>query len=349
MAGAACLTAACARDQVGPPRYSLNQCHTLSLIDGASGEAVRGAEDFALDREGGRLFISAYDRRAVEKAARKRRDELPHGGVYAVQLEALFRLETDRLFVTSLAAPGEFVGGLRPHGIDFDADKNELIFVNRTYERDGRKWMMNPQLQRIGANGEVFVGAPSPAHCAANDVVAKGGGILSSFTHASCGFGAGVENVFSLKRSGVGAAEDTLFDKASFANGLVILPDGDLALAATREKAILRLQYGKDGYKEAARISLPGGPDNLTIAQDGGIVAAVHPSMMKLMFNRKFGAGRAPSRIVKADPDSGMVDVLFDDPDAELFSAATVAVDLGNRLVAGSVTDEGLLICQAKS
>ncbi|MEO1135151.1 MAG: hypothetical protein AAFW68_00910 [Pseudomonadota bacterium] len=338
---------ACSGEHIASAQYGLDQCRRVALLDQETGARIRGAEDLALDEERGRLFVSAYDRRAVENAARKRRNTLPQGGVYAVPLASLFDPQQEQISVASLASPDNFTGGLRPHGISFDDVNHELVFINRTYIRDGGKWVMVPQLQRIGANGEMFVGEPVAAHCAANDVAAIDGGVVTSFTHASCGFGAGVENIFRLKRSGVSGENGAVFDKAAFANGVAITPGGDIVMAATRERALLFLEKMGEGLHEALRIEIPGGPDNLSLATDGGVVAAAHPSMMKLMFNRKFGIGKAPSRIVKADPDTGAVEILFDDPRAELFSAATVAVETPGGLVAGSVTDEGLLVCQA--
>lgn len=339
------LAASCAREAIGAAAYGADDCRRVALIDMATGEAVRGAEDIALDAENGRLFISAYDRRAVEKAARKKSEALPQGGLYAVTLAGLFDPQTERLQVSSLADPKDFAGGLHPHGLSYDAANHELVFINRTYLRDGRKWKMTPHLQRVGANGEVYVGKPEAAHCAANDVASGGEGTITSFDHGSCGAGAGLENVFGLKRSGVARNGETLFDKARFANGLAHAPDGDLVVAATRENALIVL--GGEGFSESARIAVPGGPDNITIAYDGGIVAAAHPSLFSLMLNRKFGARAAPSRIVKADAATGAVEILFDDPSGRLFSAATVAVETEAGLVAGSVTDEGLLVCQA--
>jgi hypothetical protein len=332
---------------VGVAQYGLDQCRRVALIDAATGETIRGAEDLALDAENGRLFISAYDRRAVEKAARKKGDAPAHGGVYAAMLDDLFNSQADELRVNALAAPGDFAGGLRPHGISYDATNEELVFVNRSYARDGRKWKMTPHLRRIGANGEVFVGAPAPAPCAANDVEATDGAVLTSFDHGGCGAGAMLENVFSLKRSGVVSEEGVLFERAVFANGLARTAGGDVVMAATREKALLVLHETDDGFSVVKRIAVPGGPDNLTITADGGVIAAVHPSLMKLTANRKFGFGKSPSRIVKADPDTGAVDILFDDPKARVFSAATAAVETEAGLVAGSVTDEGLMVCRA--
>ena len=147
-----------------------------------------------------------------------------------------------------------------------------------------------------------------------------------------------------LRRSGLsdekGAA---LFDGASYANGLARLDDGSIAMAATRERALLVLE-GPGELKEGRRIALPGGPDNLTMSGDK-IVAAVHPSTMRLAAALKLGIGKAPSRVVKVDPANGFVDLLFDDPSGKTFAGATVAVERDGALILGSATDEGLLVC----
>ena len=344
--GLAALAGGCKREEVGKPKYTLDQCRRVALIDEVNGEIIRGAEDLALDAERGRLFVSAYDRRAVERAARQKQDALPQGGVYAVPIESLFDAKANELRVASLATPADFPGGLHPHGIDYDAANKELVFVNRTFERKGRKWRMVPRIQRIGANGEMFVGAATPAHCAANDLTATAAGLYASFDHASCGIGGSFENLFRLKRSGVSDETGPVFSRAAFANGLAQMRSGELVVAATRESAILFLKRDENGFSERARTKLPGRPDNLTIASDGDVVAALHHSIASLTSARKFGVGKSPSRIVKANGDTGAVALLFDDPKASLFSAATAAVEIDAGLVAGSVVDDGLLVCQ---
>ncbi len=92
-------------------------------------------------------------------------------------------------------------------------------------------------------------------------------------------------------------------------------------------------------------VSVPGGPDNLTWGPEGGIVAALHPSMVQIAAYRHGYAGAAPTRIVRVRPDRS-VEVLFDDPDGALLSGATVGLLAGGTLVAGSAIDAGLLVCR---
>ncbi|MGE0409340.1 MAG: hypothetical protein AB7P23_08775 [Amphiplicatus sp.] len=342
------LLAGCAKEvSLASPKYPLDQCRRVALID-ESGVSIRGAEDMGLDAAHDRLFVSAYDRRAAERAARRGAASIPQGGVYAVSLAAL--LDADDSLPVRAVVRSVIPGGLRPHGLSFDAAADELFVINRAYRRTGGHWRMTPRLLRIGAGGEALPGDNEKAPCAANDVLNDGGKLYFSFDHEYCDWRAALEDVFPARRSGV-ATEDgrTVYARAAFANGMTLLPDDDIALADTRARAILIMTADAGDLTLRIKIKTPGGPDNLTLAADGGVVAAVHPSLLKIALHRRLFVGGAPSRVIKANPQTGDVAVLFDDPTGALFSAATVAVEWKNALVIGSVTDEGILVCGGAS
>ncbi len=340
------LIGACDRTEVGTARYSHDQCRRLDLVDAATGDRLVGAEDFALDASSGRLYFSAYDRRSVEKAARRGDEKLPEGGVFEISLKEVFDTKL-QVEAVPLVAPGEIAGGLRPHGLSYDADNHELVFINRSYHRSKRGWKMEPHLQRIGANGEMFVAEKSSAPCAANNVLVTNHATYTSFDHSACDWRARFEDLLNLKRTGVVNEKGVrLYERAAFANGLARTKTGGVVLAATRNKELIFLEEEPGGLVETARIETPGSPDNLTISYDGAIVAAVHPSLLRLALNRKLGLGKAPSRIIKTDTDTGDLQTLFNDRSGKLFSAATVAVEMQEGLIAGSVTDAGILVCR---
>ena len=352
LAVSSCLVSACAlltacagEGQVVHP-YGVDDCRRVSIIDSETLSPIRGAEDFAIDHANDTLFVSAYDRRAAEKAAKKKRDVIPHGGVYAMELTALFNPSVERVRATSLVSSSSIDGGLRPHGISYDAARGELVVINRAYEREGRRWAMTPHALRIKLDSNAV--SYDAAHCAANDVTSDTDALYVSFDHERCDWRAGLEDLFNLKRAGVVKYDETAaFSGVGFANGLATTPTGDLALAATRENSLIVLRDLNGALNEITRFKMPGGPDNLTISHDGKIIAAAHPTLWKLGLNRKMGIGTAPSRIVKVDQQSGIVTTLFDDPSGKTFSAATVAVETKHGIVVGSVTDEGVLVCEA--
>lgn len=354
--GLAVLLQSCTQPITDQPLYDTAACKRIALLDTQNGAVITGAEDIAYDRLRSMLYVSAYDRRAVERAAKRKAFIIPEGGVYRVALNDLLHDDGRLVGAEPIVDRQSVAGGLRPHGVAYDESSGEIAFINRAYQKLNGAWRMTPRIERVGALGEVFVGRDMDAPCAANDLVANHDDHLISVDHGACGWRAGLEDVFGFAKSGVVNDQGaSVFTSAKFANGVVRLPDGALALAGTRDMAVHILARDGDILKVAKRIDLPGGPDNLSVNDEGDIVAAVHPSLIRLALDRKLKIGRAPSRIVKTSPKTGKVTILIDDAEGEVFSAATVAVETpgvinGNRreklLIAGSVTDAGLLVCR---
>lgn len=340
--------AACGARAIPASAYDPALCRRVALIDAETGSPIRGAEDLALDPARNRLFISAYDRRAVETAAASRAFLVPEGAIYAVEFQALAKAGAGPVTLTPFVRPGGVPGGLRPHGLAYSPDRDEIAFINRGYQKIDGKWRRSAAILRVGADGVQANGA-APAHCGANDLVEGRGGVYVTFDHEACDWRAALEDALTLRRSGVSAEDGSrLFARAAFANGLAGTSSGKFALAATREKSILILGEEGGSLVETGRVALPGGPDNLTVAPDGAVIAAVHPSLTVMGLHRRLGFGRAGSRVVRLDPESGAVEVLFDDPGGVKFNGATVAVLWDDALVLGSATDDGLLYCRRK-
>lgn len=338
--------AACSARATSNPAFDRAQCRRVVIADAQTGSAIRGAEDLALDPARKRLFISAYDRRAVEKAASSGAFQIPEGGIYAVDFAALVAAGSAPLPLTPYVGADGIPGGLRPHGLAYSPARDEVAFINRGYQKIDGKWRLSISIARVGGDG-MAAGVAVPAHCGSNDLVEGRDGAYVTFDHEGCGWRATLEDAMTLRRSGVSAEDGAkLFDRAAFANGIVQADSGEWVLAATREKAALILREDGGKFVESGRVALPGGPDNLTVAADGDVVAAVHPSLIGMGLHRRLGLGRAGSRIVKFDPASRKIEVLFDDPGGVEFSAATVGVLWDGALVLGSATEEGLLVCR---
>ncbi|MBY0423428.1 MAG: hypothetical protein K2Q06_14065 [Parvularculaceae bacterium] len=341
---AALFLSACGQKPAGSPRYLHDECRRVAVVDAEDGKEIVGVEDLRFDAERGRLILSAYDRRAAERAARKKAEATPEGGVYVVDYASIAGAKT--LAATRLVARGALEGGLRPHGLDVDPATGRIVFINRGYFRQDGRWTMRPSVVLADSDGAVT--DETPARCAANSV-SFGRRIVTTFDHARCGWRALVEEMRGAAESGVAdIAGAPLFKHATYANGIARLDHGRLALASTRDRAILVLSPEADGtYNSLARIPVPGGPDNLTIGDRGGIIAALHPNLFRLALQRRLGVGSAPSRIVEIDPITKKSVLLFDDPRPRLFSGATAAVEHHGLLVAGSALDKGLLVCEA--
>lgn len=310
-------------------RFSLDQCRHVSLRDAESGKLVEGAEDMALMPDGDTLAVAAIDRSDQTR---------PFGGLFAVSLFDLSQGATE-VTVRPLVPDYAVRGGTHPHGIAVERGSGRIAMVNRvgpgnnttidvlSFE-DGR-WLMQSRY-----DGDVW--------CRANDLAFDlGGSILVTRDRAQCELSlidvipfhaTGI--LLTIRPDGTVRASD---DRYMFPNGIVIGPTGNPIIAETRAARL------SGGYVDAV---LPGGPDNLTVDDQGALIAALHPSLWTLFRYLNGMAFSSPSRVIRADPERSDIEVLFDDPGGDILSAVSVGVMEEGRLYMGSVTDEGIAVCE---
>ncbi|MEO1066065.1 MAG: hypothetical protein AAFW47_01675 [Pseudomonadota bacterium] len=348
----ALVLAACSEAPIKNAIYAHDQCHRLELVD-ERGFSVLGAEDM-VQLPGGDLLVSAYDRRSKTADGTP-----PEGGIYRVPWQAL---SEKKLTVSSLI--DTVPGGLRPHGIDAVSlsNKIDVAFVNRGSDET---IIVEFQLEN-GETSEPQIYRDEKL-CRANDLflfsTRQQKEFLVSIDGKNCGGFASywemitnqptgrLETRGTLEEPGLREKVDGVFDEFSFPNGVGIQSwwqaighhgSNFFAVAETRANQIRYLASQREPVK------LPGSPDNITVRPTGIIYAALHPSLMKLaLYRYKWPFfTHAPSRIVKVTGSQMLV--LFDDPTGEVFSAASVAVHTGGKLVLGSVGDKGLLVCSPR-
>ena len=283
----------------------------------------------ALDAAHGRAVLSAYDRRAGTA-----------GGLYLLDLNSLD-------VPTATAIP--LATGLRPAGIDLRAEpdgSHSLLAISR--HGDGSATVERYRLNGTALSHESTTA--DPLFCRANDVAfLDGDRFLFTSSHGGCGWGAVIEdNMLGGRHGFVGLVEKgsarVLIGGIGFANGLLPDPARDrLTVAATREDALLVYRLS-DPRAPPQRIPVPGGPDNLTMAPDGRLLVALHPAPLRLALHRYGwpGGAAAPTRVAVAGPSG--TEILVDE-DGQRFPAATVSLSWNGRLVIGSVTAPGLLVC----
>ncbi|MEM9144673.1 MAG: hypothetical protein AAGC57_00645 [Pseudomonadota bacterium] len=332
-------------------RFAHEECRRLPLTDARTGAVLAGIEDIAPYASD--LFLSVQDRAAAEAAAVEGRTP-PQGGLYRLPLADLDRPGPLELVAQTpaMATP------LHPHGIH--ASLAKLVAINRRYGPDGaegrellvfaiREDRLKP-LRRL----------PNSALCAANDLLLTGRTVRLTLDRAACpgidpweqarGGATGRLAMMGASDSASGGLR-VMADALTYPNGVAMIDGAEgrrLLVAETRGDALVvfgdplrPMQIGAP----LGRLTLPGGPDNLTVAPDGRAVAALHPSLIRLALYRFGWAGHAPSRLVAVD-DQGATEWLFDDPPGALFSGASVGVlTESGHLVAGSVRDAGLLVC----
>lgn len=332
-----------------PARFAATDCRRVQITtpDGP----LSGAEDIAVSGDGRLLYISAYDRLAVEEALELELQP-PEGGLYVVPVGDLDRIGE----VTAIRAIEQVrvPGGLRPHGIH--ASGNRVMIVNRGYDRtrlaETTLILLRPVPDTTDGSLEIAETLTNSGFCAANDVVLTTGVAYASLDRGTCP-GWSSDELVGLSFKGRlirvplgegGRGAQAVLAGLAFPNGVAVVQAGAFRGAVVAETRRSRLIFAE--ADDLVEIPLPGGPDNISVDEEGLIIAAVHPSLAKLGLYRYGYAGAAPSRIIRINPLNGEIEVLFDDPGGSLFSAASSAVMAGRTLVAGSVRDDGLLICR---
>ncbi len=313
--------------------------------------APAGAEDIAIDRETGWLYVSATDRRAVAAG-----DTGLRGDLYA------FRPDDPDNGLTPLT--GEAPPAFRPHGISFwaapDGSEKRLFAISHPNED-----LHTVEIFRIGPNGRLahLETVADPLIRTPNDLVAVGPRQFYVTNDHRYGFGAdllrGVEDVLRLNGTDVvyfdGTTGTIAADGLTYANGININADGSELYVTETTDGILRI-YDRDTETGAlalrpvdhGRLWVGPGPDNIAVAEDGTLWITSHPNLLKFLQHAQDPAAPSPTRVltVALDPDKGAhtVETVYLTHGSDL-SGGSVAVPAGDRFVVGSVFEDKILIC----
>ncbi len=368
-------------DQAPASAAPASGCRKVMVIDAASGRPLGGIEDIAVNGVANTAYLSADDRWTVEDQAARRASALPRGGVYALPLDDA-TLRAERIAVADATIPFKTGHDFHPHGIDVVTEaegRATLYVINRRFERrnsavdpsaSSGRWITTPTVEVFDVDETGALRhrrtVRDAAFCRANGIIGiDGGRFIVSNDGGACGrWGRRLEQTFGLKRGNVvlvetddatGAARvGRLVDGIGFANGLA-RDARHLYVAATRDRAVLVYRFddsrGARPLVEARRSAIDGGgPDNLSWMTDRVLLMAVHPSLWRLAAYRYRwpmpGADAAPTRIVGVDIRNGGQYTIYASDAGEPLSAATVAVVHRDIMIAGSVTDSGLMLCR---
>ena len=304
--------------------YSHDSCRRVDLRHDLTEAPIVGAEDLLFAPDGAHVIVSAHDRTDID---------FKSGGLYAVAIDDLIR-ET-RVTAKRVHTGDSRVVPFRPHGIALSPNGSRLAVVTRPAEAeaevqigelDGLIW--TPDVRLTGrklcrANDLAFASSEEDILRITLDRASCEGDIRDILPGATTG------QIVRFQDGGIAQERDRL----AFPNG--ILPG---FFAETRAERLHLPDLGP--------VALPGGPDNLSLDEAGQVVAALHPKLLHLALLRGGWRDRSGSRIVRVDPRDGAIEVLFDDPKGELYSAATAAIHGDGLLIMGSAYDSGLLVCE---
>ncbi|MGK2284879.1 SMP-30/gluconolactonase/LRE family protein [Pedomonas sp. V897] len=322
------------------------------------GQCVRlagpvGAEDFAVDWERRRAYVSSADRHAVETGGR------PRGDIFLLD----FSTDTPSLTPLNVGRDENFF----PHGLDLfiDFTGNRRLFVI-DHGADGRDHSV--KVFDIGEDGRLTLARTfrSTALTSPNDIVAVSSEqfYVTNDPFDDSAWRRLAATYLALPLNTVvyhdGRTTRVAADGLRFANGITRSPDGQWLLVGEsvgRSVAVYRRNPFTGELIRQGDIPVPMATDNLVLQPDGTVVAAGHPRPLAFeSYARAPDQRRAPSMALRLDPAAlpypapeTPLPLPFVD-DGSLFSASSVAmVDPRGRLFVGSVYERGVLMCLGAS
>lgn len=323
------------------------------------GQCVRlagpiGAEDFAVDWERQRAFVSSADRHAVNTGGR------PNGDIFLLD----FTTETPGLTPLHVGRGDSFF----PHGLDLfvDWDGSRRLFVV-DHGADGRDHSI--QIFDVGEDGRLTLARTfrSTALTSPNDIVAVSPEqfYVTNDPFDDPAWRRLAATYLALPLNTVvyhdGQSTRMAAEGLQFANGITRSPDGQWLLVAEsvgRSVVVFRRNPFTGELSEHGEIAVPMAADNLVVQPDGSVIVAGHPRPLAFQsYARSPKDRRAPSMALRLDPTAlpyptpgaAALPLPFVD-DGNQFSASSVAmVDQRNRLFVGSVYERGVLMCQGAS
>lgn len=322
------------------------------------GQCVRlagpiGAEDFAVDWEKRRAYVSSADRSGVEQG------KSPRGDIYLLD----FNEKSPKL--TPLKAwPDE---SFFPHGLDFVTDwdgTRRLFAVN--HGANGRDHTV--ELFDAAEDGTLrhVRTVSSSSFTSPNDVAAVS---AEQFYVTNDPFDVPafekLLNYLGIPTGTVVYYNDgvarPVAEGLRFANGISRSPDGQWLLVAEslgRSIAVFQRNPFTGQLVKRSEIPVAMAADNMIVQPDGTTVVAGHPRPLAfLSYTKAPQDRRAPSMVVRLDPQQ----LPYPAPqrqtlplpyvnDGSQFSASSAGfIDPQGRLFVGSVYERGVLMCMGAS
>jgi arylesterase/paraoxonase len=304
---------------------------------------VVGAEDIAIDRKDGLVFISASDRRANPPSKAD--------GIYTLRLG------------DPAARPVRLAGtpsDLHPHGISLfrAADGTlTLMVVNHARLAHSAIVVFAVTVENGAAKLSEIGDIQSDRLISPNDVAAVGKEqFYVTNDHGSrTPFGVTLENYLMLPRANVLYFDGNVFREVAadlvFANGIALSNDGSRVYVAETTTHRIRT-FSRDPFSGRLTLEntfeLPSGPDNIDVDEKGDLWIASHPNLFDVVAYGKDPSKPSPTEIDRVTVRGGIPQssaMVYANSGAEIGAASVGAVDKGHLFI-GSIFDPKILDCR---
>jgi len=292
-----------------------------------------GAEDITVHAELRVAWVSSQDRRHPSEP----------GHLY------LARLDTAIPALEDLTPDLEFE--FHPHGLSLSPSEvgGRLMVVNHRDETHTIEWFdwQHDQLNHVATIEDPLLSSP-------NDVVACAVDrfyVTNDHGNRSPS-GRLLEDYLRLPRANIlyfdGHSLREVADGICYANGINVSLDGSRVYAASSTTGKLLVYHREEnGDLTLERtVETYTGLDNIELDPDGNLWIGAHPKLLAFVAHSKDAEKIAPSQVLRVtlnEDDATMVEFLLDE--GTDLSGSSVAARFQQRLLVGSVFDDGFLIC----
>ncbi|MEM7067469.1 MAG: SMP-30/gluconolactonase/LRE family protein [Pseudomonadota bacterium] len=302
-----------------------------------------GAEDIEADFATGFVYVSSDDRRARQNNIRK------NGAIYKLWVNGSAARVPEKMSGT------ENISRFHPHGISLfkDGDRTLLFVISHDSPEDPSA---NHKVHIFEVQGNhlrlvetiMDEGLRSP-----NDIAAVGPRqfYVTNDRKSLSGAGQSAEVLLGLAKSNVtyfdGRTTRIAADNIAFANGVRLSADGSkLFVTASRSGELIVYSRNPLTGKLMTKKRVPLGkiPDNISLAKNGDLWIAEQPSASAFLAHSKNPEKHSPFRIFTVNTVSYDRKIVFESS-GKAFSAASVAVPINDRILIGSVFEDGILEC----
>ena len=286
-------------------------------------------EDIELDRERGFAYLSVFDRKA---------------GVGPGQILRLDLNSSELQAVNALTTEPEH---MHPHGISLyidEAGERSLIMINHPEDRENGQDTIERFVEYSPGNYRYVESFSDPLITRANDLVATGPREFYVAQDTGQGTGVTVTDLVYFD----GENYSVVADDIESGGGINVSADSTtLYVAETNGNAVRAFSRNSDGTVAVTqRIDVGTAPDNISVAEDGTLLVGAHSNVAALVMHFIMGSD-SPSQVVRVDTSATppTVDEIYLNAGEEL-SAGSGAVQYGNKLLIGSITDKKILVCE---
>ena len=291
-------------------------------------------EDMQMDAERGFLYLSVFDRGAAARG-----EAAGPGSIQRIDLNAA-TLQAEN----ALLSEPEL---MHPHGISLHVDAaggRHFFMINHPDDRDTGQESIERFVEESPGYYVHKESFSSPLITRANDLVATGPRQFYVAQDTGQGTGQTVTNLVYFD----GENYSVVADDIESGGGINVSADNStLYIAETNGKAVRVATRNSDGSIEtAARIDVGTSPDNINVAEDGLLIVGAHSNLIALVMHFIVGSD-APSQVLRVDTSTNppAVEEIYLNA-GEQISAGSGAIQFGNRLLIGSITDKKILVCE---